>query len=73
MNKRTIEMYRQIYHRGTRIECIHMDDPYHPIEPGTKGTVDFVDDMGTVHMEWDNGRTLGLVLGEDEFRIIKEE
>lgn len=73
MNNRLVQMYREIYKPGTRIECISMDDPYSPIERGTKGIVVAVDDIGTIHMEWDNGRTLGLVPGEDEFRIIKEE
>lgn len=73
MNNRMIQLYKQIYPKGTRIECISMDDPYHPIAPGTNGTVVAVDDMGTIHMEWDNGRTLGLVPSEDEFKIIKED
>lgn len=73
MNKMTVELYKEIYKKGTRIECISMEDDYHPIAPGTKGTVVMVDDMGTIHMEWDNGRTLGLVPGEDEFMIIKED
>ena len=73
MNNRTVKMYKEIYKAGTRIECISMDDPYCPIAPGTKGTVVAVDDMGTIHMEWDNGRTLGLVPGEDQFKIIKED
>jgi len=47
------------------------DDP-RPIEPGTKGTVRIVDDMGTVHCDFDNGRRLGLVPGEDSFHIIAE-
>ena len=73
MHKRTVQLYKEIYKRGTRVECIHMDDPYSPIDPGTKGTVEMVDDMGTIHMKWDNGRTLGLVPGEDQFKIIKED
>ena len=66
------EMCKNMYPKGTRIELIHMDDPYNPIEPGTKGTVEYVDDMGTIHMKWDNGRTLGLVAGEDSFKVIQE-
>ena len=72
MHKQTIQLYKQIYPQGTRIECISMDDIYSPIAPGTKGTVVMVDDIGTIHMQWDNGRTLGLVPGEDQFKIIKE-
>ena len=43
-----------------------MNDPHHPVESGTRGTVEHVDDMGTIHMRWDNGRGLGIVPGEDE-------
>lgn len=66
------EMCKKMYPKGTRIELISMDDPYAPIPSGTKGTVEFVDDMGTIHMKWDNGRTLGLVAGEDRFKVIQE-
>ena len=66
------KVYKAMYPKGTRIELISMDDPYAPIEPGTQGTVEFVDDMGQIHMRWDNGRTLALIPGEDEFKKIKE-
>ena len=45
------------------------DDP-RPIDPGTKGTVIHVDDIGTVHCSFDSGRQLGLVPGEDSFHKI---
>lgn len=32
-----IEHYKTAYPPGTRIELLHMDDPYAPIPPGTKG------------------------------------
>lgn len=66
------KVYKEKYPKGTRIELISMDDPYAPLEPGTKGTVVHVDDMGTIHMQWDNGRTLGLIPGEDSFKVIEE-
>ena len=47
-----------------------MDDPYAPIVPGTEGEVDFVDDIGQLHMKWDNGRTLALAPGEDSFTVL---
>lgn len=58
------------YPAGTRIRLINMNDPWHPVEPGTEGTVKLVDDIGQLHMKWDNGRTLALVPGQDEFEII---
>ena len=72
MNER-VKMYKEMYPKGTRIELIYMNDPYSPVPDGTKGTVECVDDMGTIHMKWDNGRTLGLIPWEDSFRKIKEE
>lgn len=44
-----------------------MEDPYHPVPDGTEGNVEFVDDAGQIHMKWDNGRTLALIPGIDEF------
>lgn len=47
------------------------DDP-RPIESGTKGTVRMVDDIGPVYCDFNNGRRLGLVPGEDEFHMEKK-
>lgn len=64
-----IEQIQQTYAPGTRLELQHMEDPQ-PVPDGTRGTVAYVDDAGTIHMKWDNGRTLGLVPGEDQFRKL---
>ena len=61
-----IEFLRQQYPAGTRITLHSMDDPQAP-PPGTKGTVSYVDDMGTIGIEWDNGSALSLIPGEDSF------
>ena len=37
---------RAKYPPGTRILLLGMDDPHHPVPPGTRGTVDHVDDGG---------------------------
>lgn len=72
-NKGFVKRMKDNYPPGTRIELINMDDPYSPIQPGTRGSVAAVDDIGTIHMNWDNGRTLGLVPGEDSFRKLTQE
>lgn len=46
-----------------------MQAPYTPLRKGLKGIVRHVDDMGTVHIVWENGSTLGAVL-EDKIEII---
>jgi hypothetical protein len=45
-----------------------MYDP-NPIQPNTYGTIIMVDSMGTIHVSWDNGRTLGVIPDEDDFEI----
>ena len=72
-NYRIAQQLREAYPPGTRLELISMDDPYAPVPSGTRGTLRFIDDMGTLHMKWDNGRTLGIVPGEDSFRKLTEE
>lgn len=72
LSQKEVEKIKEQYPIGTRIELIHMDDPYAPIEPGVQGVIEGVDDAGTLHMKWDNGRPLGIVPGEDHFKVIGE-
>ena len=68
-----VERIKALYPAGTRIRLNHMDDPWSPVPEGTEGTVDMVDDIGQLHMKWDNGRTLPLVPGEDSFSVIPQK
>lgn len=55
---------------GTRVRLISMDDRQAPPR-GTEGTVQFVDDAGTIHVQWDTGSSLGLIPGADEWEVIE--
>ena len=66
-----VDSIKTRYPAGTRIELIQMGDDPRPIPPVTKGRVINVDDIGTVHCAFDNGRQLGLIPGEDSFRVIE--
>lgn len=66
-----IQNLRNQYPKGTRIEVIHMEDP-NAVKKGSIGTVQFVDDMGTIHVHWDDGGSLGLIPGVDSFKVVQE-
>lgn len=55
---------------GKRVEMIQMIGEEERVPTGTKGTVVGVDDIGTIHVEWDNGSTLGIVQGRDQYVVL---
>ena len=70
-NERFVNDIKHKYPAGTRIVLDRMGNDPHPIPSGTKGTVIHVDDIGTVHCSFENGRQLGLVPGEDSFHKLQ--
>ena len=56
---------------GTRIVLSRMNDPFSPVELGTRGTVRY--DAGQVGVTWDNGRSLSLIPGVDSFRKLTQQ
>jgi hypothetical protein len=58
---------------GARVRLVRCNDPYTELRPGALGTVTFVDDMGTVHVSWDDGHSLGLVREDgDRWEVIDD-
>lgn len=58
---------------GMRVKLISMDDPYTSLKEGAEGTIDHVDGMGQIHVNWDNGSRLALIPEEDQFTILNED
>lgn len=69
INCKVLERLRKMYPVGTKVELARMDDAQAP-PVGTKGVVEFIDDIGTIHVKWENGSSLGVVYGEDLCRVI---
>ena len=72
-SRKQVESIRKNYPPGTRVMLNNMNDPYSPVEPGTRGTVRYVDDSGQLGVAWDNGRSLSLIPGEDSFRKLTQQ
>ena len=74
IRKETLEHIRKQYPAGTRVELIHMNDPWNTrLHEGCRGTVVAVDDIGTIHVAWDCGSSLGVVYGEDSCKVVTED
>ena len=63
---------------GDRIKLITMKNDPNPIPPNSTGTVTDINSVfmfGEDHLnvEWDNGRTLSLLVGTDEFEVIEPD
>ena len=73
IKKETLERLKRQYPIGCRVELVQMNDPYSTkLKPGCRGTVIAVDDIGTIHVNWDCGSSLGVVYGEDVCRKVSE-
>ena len=74
ITREQLRRLRETYSSGVRVRLVCMDDPYRPdLKEGALGTVASVDDMGTVHVHWDCGSSLGVAYGVDRCEVLKED
>ena len=69
-NKEYIEQLRKNYPIGTKIQLISMRDEKYSVIPGTVGEVTHIDDMGSIHMKWENGSSLAIIPEVDSFKVV---
>ena len=65
-NRTKVEYIKKMYPAGTKIVLDEMDDPQAPPQ-GTKGEILFVDDIGQIHVRWENGSGLAINTDVDTF------
>lgn len=69
-SKKEIEKIKKIYIPGQKLELINLYSSFNVLLPGTKGMIEFIDDLGNIHVIWEHKKNIQLVVGIDEFKII---
>ena len=72
LKREEIARLKEKYSKGTPIRLYNMAGET-SVPPGSKGIVDHVDDIGQIHMKWENGSCLALNVEEDRFDIITKQ
>jgi hypothetical protein len=71
MTTKQLETLRKQYPAGTKVRLIFMADEPYPVPSGTVGEVTHVDDMGNIHVHWQNGSGLALIPESDRFCVLR--
>lgn len=70
--KTNVQGIKSTYKEGMRLRLTaDLVDRYSGKKAGEEGTVTIVDDIGQIHMKWDNGGSLAIVPGVDSFEIVE--
>lgn len=73
ISKEQFEIIKKHYVKGTRIELVEEVDVNSMLEQGEKGTITSVDNLGFIHIDWDNGGSSVLEYGIDDFVVLNKE
>lgn len=72
MTRHDIDSIKNTFQPGMRV-LLHDMKGESRMYDGLEGTVESVDDIGQIHVRWDNGSSLALNYEEDRFDILPEE
>ena len=68
MTRHEVEMIKDRFQSGMRI-LLHEMKGEPQMYDGLEGTINHVDDIGQIHVHWDNGSSLALNYEEDSFEV----
>lgn len=72
MNDTEIRAIKSKYTNGMRVRLLYMyGEPQ--MYCGLEGTICIVDDMGQIHVKWDNGSFLAINVEVDRFEILHSD
>lgn len=72
LRREQIERLKERYPAGTVVRLGQMEGE-HQMPSGMEGKVTGVDDIGQIHVEWENGSTLALNVEEDDFTVVPQK
>jgi hypothetical protein len=72
LRREQIERLKERYPAGTVVRLGQMEGE-HQMPSGMEGKVIDVDDIGQIHVEWENGSTLALNVEEDDFTVVPQK
>ena len=72
LRREQIERLKERYPAGAVVRLGQMEGE-HQMPSGMEGKVIGVDDIGQIHVEWENGSTLALNVEEDDFTVVPQK
>ena len=73
VEKDWLDFLREQYPKGSYIRLSEQRDALSPVQPGTKGTLEHIDDEGQFHVSWEDGKETVLAIGKDRFQVLPPE
>lgn len=68
-----IDIIKEKYKSGMKLKLLEeMIDEKHSVPIGEIGVVDYVDDIGTIHIKWECGSSLDLIPDVDKFEEVEK-
>ena len=72
VSREEIKKLKEAYPEGTQIRLLRMNGE-EQMPSGMQGTVRRVDDIGQIHISWENGSSLPVNTEEDEFEMVSPQ